>query len=284
MINTASKIIATDFKNNNLRQDILDMLKGSVDSAKVILSAIASPKYCENKSQDAILSDAKEIDSIFPYTRNQRESIYDTATIDDFPYEVLNIILKYLTSSDLSSARMVSRSWRPVAMELIESHVAKNHSNGADADRYFCGMFLKAIVLGLDRFPIKTLSLKTRFIRREYLDKFAGLMSTTLSSLRLNFTKYGLNISDTGKAIGRLHLPPSTQILESFLSQCLRIRNLDLIYFDCDTTEIIKDGCSRLSQLRLIDCSGVDEFVRHIPMTTVVSTSAAVGTILYKSH
>jgi hypothetical protein len=199
------------------------------------------------------------------YVRPHRGSIYEPATIQDIPQEVLEESLVYLLPSieDLVAASEACRAWRPVAQKLIHSRAMIDFVR---VESLVCGYRLNSLVFGSSSFQISTLIVELCQIGKEYITLIAQIVAPTLSSLNLAF--YGSNVY-------------GYETLTTFFSQCQWIRNLRLdqgrFGNDADViTPTIKDGFSRLNQLDLINCYGdhigdVRLFIENTPIPNLKS-------------
>jgi hypothetical protein len=190
------------------------------------------------------------------YSRIHRLSIYDPATIHDFPFEVLENCLKYLKPLDLVAPSLACRAWYPAAAGLMYFFINLFDKPRKRAGRFVCGLHLRDIVFGTGSCKIERLDLDISKIKRVYIPLITRQVGPTLSSLFINF-RGSLNHYGT---------------LDIFLNQCSRIRNLRLEYFKfgddpAAITPVIKDGFARLYQLNLFGCLGdVSMFVNHTPI------------------
>jgi hypothetical protein len=216
--------------------------------------------YSEDKSRELVLygTTAERMQPI--YSRIHRLSIYEPATIHDFPFEVLENCLKYLSPLDLVAPSLACRAWRPAATGLIYNCVSFK-KDLERSERLICGLHLRNIVFGAGSCNIKRLDIRLRNIKGEYIPLIIRLVAPTLSSLYINFHG-SLNHYET---------------LDNFLSQCARKRNLHLNRFNFgrDSPTIspsIKEGFARLIQLDLIRCRGdVSMFVDRTPIPNLQS-------------
>jgi hypothetical protein len=190
------------------------------------------------------------------YSRIHRSSIYEPATIHDFPFEVLANCLKYLNPQDLVAPSLACRTWYHAAAELIYSHISLLERDRERLGSFICGLHLRNIVFGAGSCKIKRLGLDMSQIGREYIPLIAQSVAPTLSSLKIDI--YGsLNHYET---------------LDIFLNQCLKIRNICLDHFnfgdDPDLiTQTIKDGFARLRQLDFLWSEGdISMFVDRCPI------------------
>jgi hypothetical protein len=133
------------------------------------------------------------------YSRVQRLSIEDPATIGDIPQEVLRKAFLLLVDgrddylSVLASLLSICRAWRPVAQEIVLSWVRFNVFGASERfveyrdrlDRFACGFQLNLIAFGSCYFPINKLTLELSFISRDRVEMITRLVSTTLTSLEL---------------------------------------------------------------------------------------------------
>jgi hypothetical protein len=190
------------------------------------------------------------------YFRLQRATIYDPATIDDLPFEVLKKCLGYLLPRgrlDLVASSSVRRSWRPPAQELLRTLAL---SNEARIESSLCGLLLHSIVDGFKSFSIKNLTLDLHVIGIDYIPMIVRFVAPTLSSLYLTF----------------IPLQSSYSILDAFFSQCFKLVNLFLAFFDFGDdpefiTQPMKDGFAQLKRLRLsCSCGNAEMFMREAPI------------------
>jgi hypothetical protein len=196
------------------------------------------------------------------YSRIHRLSIYEPATIHDFPFEVLENCLKYLIPSDLVAPSLACSAWHPAATGLMYYHVKLCDKDQEWLGRFVCGLHLRNVVFGAGSCKIKRLDVDFNLIESKYFPLIAQLVSPLLSTLKLDFGH-----TDEGER--------DYEILDIFLSQCLRLRNLSLVrFYFCDDlsaiTTTIKDGFARLRQFDLIGCEGdVSMFVDQIPISNL---------------
>ena len=196
------------------------------------------------------------------FRQTQRESIHDTATIRDIPPEIFGEILYYFVSDgkrDLVSASLVCRAWYPVAQRLIVTK-REFYDENLGIERLACGLQTRAIV-GADLLSIAYIHLNVEEIGKESAMMIAPLVSHSLWSLNLYFEEI-----------------PSldcVEVLEAFFSQCRRIKNLRLAFFDFGNdpslmSQNIKDGFGRLRQLDLRSCPrSLDAFIKQIAIPTL---------------
>jgi hypothetical protein len=146
------------------------------------------------------------------YARPHRGSIYDPATIHDIPQEVLekSLILLLPLIRDLVAASLACRAWKPVAQKLIHSRVKIDYRR---VESQVSGYQLKSLVFGSSSLQISTLSLDVYRIEKEYIPIIAQIVSSTLSSLNLDFN-------------GDDDVSVCYETLATFFSQCQWIRNL----------------------------------------------------------
>jgi hypothetical protein len=201
---------------------------------------------------------------LLKYARKQRASIYHSATIDDLPFEVLREAFLYLEPEDLVSPSFVNRSWRPAAQDVQRTQLKfKNGEKRLDAN-LMCGIQLTRIVFGYKSFSIKHLVIDLRFVKRAHIPILTRLVSPTLYTLEINFSRDEESES-------------SYAILDQFFSQCQGIRNLKLTSFNfgdesASISQTIKDGFNRLSQLNLLCCAGdLRMFVVSVPIPNLRS-------------
>jgi hypothetical protein len=73
------------------------------------------------------------------YSRTQRASIYDPATIGDIPPEVLRKAFIYLLPGEweLLASSISCRAWRPIALQLLYSY--KFFRTNIDLANFVCG-------------------------------------------------------------------------------------------------------------------------------------------------
>jgi hypothetical protein len=201
------------------------------------------------------------------YGRKQSASIYDLASIDDLPFEVMQKILIYLWDYggffDLLAASQVTRAWWPIIQELNLSRICFMSCVGLQESwmsarvRFFgiiCGLNLKSIIFGFESFSIERLELDLNFIELSFIEIVVGFVSSTLGSLLIECV-----VSPWPP-----HIAPSSTayaILDKFFSSCAEIRTLKLSYFGfgvdpASMTQVIKKGFSLLRQLSLVDCNG----------------------------
>jgi hypothetical protein len=200
------------------------------------------------------------------YDRIERESINHPATIGDIPFEVIKNALRHLIRSygredDLVYASLSCRAWRQAAAELILD--MKRFVNSRAIESFACGMMLKNLVFGFDQYSIKKLDLEIP-IEVDHAYMMAQVVSRTLSSLSLYF----VNDED-----GEVNFnSEGYDVLEIFLSRCLKIRSLGLYSFDfgADPSSLnssIKEGFGRLRSLRFLSCRGnLVMFMGHVPI------------------
>jgi hypothetical protein len=208
---------------------------------------------------------------LLKYARKQRASVFNQATIDDLPFEVLRKAFIYLEPADLVSPSRVNRSWRPAAQDVQRAKLMISPwdlRKRLDAS-FMCGIQLSRIVFGYEAFSIKHLCLDLRYAEREFVPILTRLVASTLRNLELFF-------NNMGGSIGHF------AILDQFFSQCNVIRNLKLQEFDFgfDPASIsltIKDGFYRLSQLSIVECRGdLRMFVVSVPILNLHSFSSVM--------
>jgi hypothetical protein len=219
--------------------------------------------YSEEKSR-ALVVYGTTVDRMQPfYTRIHRLSIYEPATIHDFPFEVLENCLKYLTPQELVAPRSACRAWYPAATGFIYTRFTLLDDDRESVGRFICGFHLRNIVFGDGNCNIRRLDLRLKDIGGEYISLIALLVAPTLSSL-------GLCID------GSSNLNPY-ETLDIFLTQCVLIRNLSLDSFDfgdnlAAITPTIKEGFARLNQLDLLKCVGdILMFIDNTPIPNLQS-------------
>jgi hypothetical protein len=204
------------------------------------------------------------------YARPHRSSIYEPATIHDIPQEVLekSLILLLPSINDLIAASEACRAWRPVAQQLIHSRLTIDHHYDVGVESLLCGYRLNYLVFGSSSLQIYTLSLDVYRIRKEYIPIVAQIVSSTLSSLNLDFNgDEDVSVTDID----------CNETITAFFSQCRWIRNLRLVQGvfgdDADMiTPTIKEGFSRLNQFSLIDWHGdVRLFMESTPIPNLKS-------------
>jgi hypothetical protein len=208
------------------------------------------------------------------YTRPHRSSIYYPASIHDIPQEVLGESLIYLlpSVSDLFSASMACRAWRPVAQKLVHSRVNIDHlRNLARRVSLICGYRLNSLVFGSSSFRISSLSFHVSRFVDDPIPTIAQIVGPTLSSLEI--LCWGLD----GDHDPNVDFLVCFEILEIFFSRCRSIRNLRLDHFDLgddpdEISPVIKEGFSRLKQLDLLWCKGdVRLFIESTPIPNLKS-------------
>jgi hypothetical protein len=208
------------------------------------------------------------------YTRPHRGSIYEPATIHNIPQEVLGESLIYLlpSVSDLFSANMACRAWRPVAQKLIHSRVKIDHRrNLARRVSRICGYRLNSLVFGSSSFQISSLSFHVSRFVDDHIPLIAQIVSPTLFSLEI--LCHGLD----GDHEPNVDFLVCLEILEIFFSRCRSIRNLRLDHFDLgdypgEISPVIKEGFSRLKQLDLLWCEGdLRLFIESTPIPDLKS-------------
>jgi hypothetical protein len=261
--------LAKKTKSDPERIVIFRILTESVNSAKLALTKIASPRYSAKKSPPSYSAEkSQESESntnhhVMIYSRNPRASIYHPATVHDLPYEVLRLALIYLLPRryDLLSPSLVCRSWNPVAQHLLDYRI----NIGRVAA--ICGLLRRSIVFGLENFPINVLSIEVDSSNEDCFYPLAILVAPTLSRLFLDFS--------------RSELPPYLRhsildifILDTFLKVCKSIKRLELkdLVLKDDLISIlpgIKHGLECLTNLTLIDCEGVGTFVENAPISNL---------------
>jgi hypothetical protein len=131
-----------------------------------------------------ILKGTTAVKMQYIYSRPQRNSIYEPATIHDIPYEILRESFLHLMSRfghDLVAASLACRAWRAVALNVMYSR-KMFLKEGEGIYWFICGLQLRSIV-GLERCTIKYLILE--FIGIEYIPLIARAVAPTLSSLLL---------------------------------------------------------------------------------------------------
>jgi hypothetical protein len=197
------------------------------------------------------------------YTRPHRNSIYEPATIHDIPFEVLResfLLLINWTDLNLASASLACRSWRVVALDLMNSR--KRFAADERIASFVFGLHLRSIV-GLESCTIKHLTIDLLVVAKEYVDILARYTSHTLYSLTLLFE----DREDQSFVC--------YEALDVFFNQCDGIRNLQLLDFDFggdpeSISQISKNGFSRLRQLEFADCRGdIQTFVENTPIPNV---------------
>jgi hypothetical protein len=160
--------------------------------------------------------------------------------------------LRLLGRADLVSASLSCRAWIQAAVELI---VARKRFNNEQAmGRFFCGMMLKAIVFGFEQYSIKRLGLGMHRIGIDYAHVMAQIVAPSLSILCLNFQE-PTEEEDEESGLN------CYEVVETFFSSCLQIRDLRLGSFDFGSgpsslTPAIMDGFVRLDSLEVVDCCG----------------------------
>jgi hypothetical protein len=199
------------------------------------------------------------------YDRPQRLSIYHIATIGDFPFEVIQRIFRlFEKKGELADSSLVCRAWHQAAKEVLLSRISFYRHRRMEW--FFCGMQLKTIVSGFDRYSIKRLKLDMSSLGRGYARVMAQVVSPTLSSLSLRWD----DDEDTEEV-------KCYEILDIFLAQCIWINTIYLEEFDfgiysTSITSKIKNGFSRIQFLSLIRCHGdLAMFVDQIPVLNLCS-------------
>jgi hypothetical protein len=221
------------------------------------------------------------------YGRSQRESIYHTAAIGDIPFEVIQKSFLLLGNADLVSVSLSCRAWRQAAAELFVIDIG--FKNEQKIEKVVCGMLLKSIVSGLSHYSIKTVFIDVCQVGVEHIASIISV-APTLSSLALQMGDDNEDLSPT-YCYG---------ILEYFFSECPRIRNLKLLYFDfgddlASLTSTIKSGFTRLNSLVLIHCGGdLVMFAENAPIPKLSKISywsneddtkiAFISTLAMNSH
>jgi hypothetical protein len=129
--------------------------------------------YSEEKSRELVLY-GTTADRMQPvYSRIHRLSIYEPATIHDFPFEVLENCLKYLNPPDLVASILACRAWYPAAAEWIFSHINLVDKDCERVGRFICGLNLRNIIFGAESFKIKRLDLDISKVGGEYIPLIA---------------------------------------------------------------------------------------------------------------
>jgi hypothetical protein len=203
------------------------------------------------KSRELVLSGTTADRMKSAYTRIHRMSINEPATIHDFPFEVIENCLKYLSPQDLVSPSLACRAWRPAAIGLIVSLFNLFGRGLKSTGRIVCGLQLRHLVFGEGSCNIKS----------GLILLIARQVAPTLSSLMIGFRGSSNHY----------------QILDIFLSQCLKIKSLQLRGFDSEKdpsmiSSSIKEVFGRLNQLDIMWCRGdVSMFLNHTPITKLQS-------------
>jgi hypothetical protein len=123
---------------------------------------------------------------------------------------------------------------------------------------WICGYQLNSLVFGSSTFRISTLCLIARDIGNENIDMLSRVVAPTLLSLDISYKGFDDDNDDV-----------SYDVLEKFLYRCQWLRNLRLGYYDFSivSSDVIRDGFSRLNQLDLIDCYvDVRLFIENTPI------------------
>jgi hypothetical protein len=89
------------------------------------------------------------------YSRIHLLSIYDPATIHDFPFKILENCLKYLNHLDLVAPTLACRAWYPAATGLFYCHFNLVKKDRERVERFICGLRLRSIVFGAGSCKIK---------------------------------------------------------------------------------------------------------------------------------
>jgi hypothetical protein len=174
-------------------------------------------------------------------------SIGDPISFGDIPPEVVRKAFLHLSSSDVAAARLVCRGWNPTGQDVMMSRLQVKSERG---ETVFCGLNLRRLV-GFNSFPIKSLEIDAQGINFICVLLVAQYAAHTLASLKFSFDVRAR--------------PASSFALHHLLSDCERIRHLELTGFDVgddfavqdeDVLRGIKDGLSRLTRLDLIQCRG----------------------------
>jgi hypothetical protein len=186
------------------------------------------------------------------YDRFQRPSIYHTATIGDIPFEVIQKALRLLDGEDLISTSLSCRAWRQAAAELIITQMRFDDDQAMA--RFVCGMQLKSIVFGFEKYSIKKLDLDMPHVGIDYVRVMAQTVAPTLSSLCLRFEE------PSAEDVEESDLD-CYEVVEAFFSRCLQIRDMRLELFDfgddpSSLTPSIMDGLRRLKSFDVFDCRG----------------------------
>jgi hypothetical protein len=156
------------------------------------------------------------------------------------------------------AASLVCRAWRQATIELIMSQRDYGRRN-LKIESLFCGLQLNLIV-GLDGYLIKRLSLDMKLVGKEYIKLIAPFFPK-LYSLNIYFEE-----EEEEEASG------CRGMLEVFFVRCPLIRSLYLVGFDfgdspSNISQAIKDGLYRLRSLDLWNCCGnMVSFVEEIPV------------------
>jgi hypothetical protein len=222
--------------------------------------------YCAVKSRALIIAGTTIEKMGVDYERIQRPSIYHTATVGDIPFEVIQRALRLLDRDDLVSASLSCRAWRQATVELTVAQKCFNDEQAMES--FFCGMILKSIVFGFDQYSIKSLDLDLNRVGIDYIRVMAQVVATSLSSLCLRF-------EDTAEEDEEESDLDCYEVLDIFLSRCLRIRVLRLDFFDFGydlhyLTPKTMVGLGCLNSLALEVCRGdITKFVELAPIQTI---------------
>jgi hypothetical protein len=198
------------------------------------------------------------------YSRPHRIFLKDTATIHDFPFEVIKNSLRFLPLSDLVSASLSCRAWKPAAAELILSYVSyqdpEMHHDPRNRlgaiEKLLCGLILKSLVMILKGFSINHLLLDLDYVSDEYIGILSRFVNRSLSTLEVSFRR---NQSSSS----------CFSLLELFFGKSVAIRNLSLsgCVLSSSIPPAIVEGFSRIHQLHLQYSKGeVIEFIEKISM------------------
>jgi hypothetical protein len=133
--------------------------------------------YSFGKSRVQLIAGTTFEEMIPIYSSPHRLSPNDTASIHDFPFEVIKNSLRFLPLSDLVSASLSCRAWKPAAAELILSHVSyqdpEMHHDPRNRlgaiEKLLCGLMLKSLVMNLKGFSIHHLLLDLDYVGDEYI-------------------------------------------------------------------------------------------------------------------
>jgi hypothetical protein len=258
-------------RTRRIQKRIVKSIKNSFDDALVLLTEvcsnpayllkISSPVYYKGKTREQILTGSTIESMREVYFRLQRATIYDPATIDDLPFEALKKCLGYFVPRGriaLVASSLVSRAWRPAAQEHLRSLAL---TNKAKIESGLCGLLLRSIVLGSKSVSIANFKLDFRvdLVVKEFIPLIAQFVAPSLLTLDLSF-----QFMESRKSC--------FDILGTFFSQCPRIYNLSLGFFNFgdDPSNIIQsimDGFYRLKDLRSFYSEGdVDMFMKYAPI------------------
>ena len=137
-------------------------------------------------------------------------------------------------------------------MELMMSGV----DDIINPSRFVCGLHLRSLVVGMDVYTIKRLTLSLSLVDSDFIPLISRLVAPTLISLELDF-------ENTENHLG---------ILETFFNKCANIHFLSIRFMDIgndptDISQSIKDGFNRLDHLLLRNYRGnFKAFVESVRM------------------